>query len=62
MAKMVFLTSKATVRENGKIVAHFSIEEFKVSNFRKVTKMAFLIKKNWPRVITLLRLRFPFRT
>ena len=62
MVKMVFLTSKATVRENGKIVAHFSIEEFKVSNFQKVTKMAFLIKNNWPLVITLLRLRLPFRT
>ena len=63
MAKMFFfLTSKATVRENGKIAAHFSIEEFKVSNFQKVTKMAFLIKNNWARVITLLRLRLPFRT
>ena len=60
--KCFFFTSKATVRENGKIVAHFSIEEFKVSNFQKVTKMAFLIKNNWARVITLLGLRLPFRT
>ena len=51
---MAFLTSKATVRENGKIVAHFSIEKFKVSNFQKVTKMAF--------VINLLQLRLQFRT
>ena len=61
MAQMAFLTSKATVRENGKIVPHFSIVKFKVSNFQKLTKMAFLIKNNWPRVITLLRLRLPFR-
>ena len=62
VAQMAFLTSKATVRENGKIVPHFSIEKFKVSSFQKLTKMAFLIKNNWPRVITLLRLRMPFRT
>ena len=62
MAQMAFLTSKATVKENGKIVAHFSIEKFEVSSFQKLTKMAFLINNNWPRVITLLRLRLPFRT
>ena len=61
MAKMAFLTSNATVRENGKIAAHFSIEKFKVSSFQKLTKMAFLLKNNWPRVINLLRLRLPFR-
>ena len=43
--KMAFLTSKATVRENGKIVPHFSIEKFKVSSFQKLTKMAFLFKE-----------------
>ena len=46
MAKMAFLTSKDTVRENGNIVAHFiKREKFKViSNCQKVTKMAFLLR------------------
>ena len=49
--------SKGKLRKNGS-----QFEKFKVSNFQKVTKMAFLIKNNWPRVITLLRLTLPFRT